>query len=356
MALYVTLKCNLRCRHCYIDGSPAGSRLAPVDRSRLVSLVASMGKPVDLTGGEPFMVSDLGDLVRELTTAGATIGSVFTNATLLRRRDRTLHEIIDAVGRVRWYVSLDGDEVAHDQLRGPGSFRAALEGADRLQKLGQQVFINTMLHSGVDTHSLERLHQVVGSHGFERWRLDSPFNGGAWIDHRESDSLTDEYTIDLLSEVVGRWASQGMPFELEAGHVLKYLDDTLYFLDSYSPDDPVCPCRTFPIWPNADVSWCQDLSEGEFVVGNLLRDGLAHVYEAYAPFKTRTISDVASANGVCSSCNLLSFCGTGCRVGALGDGSGLDGPDPGACRLHTERLYLPVARSLCGSIAARPTR
>jgi radical SAM protein with 4Fe4S-binding SPASM domain len=101
-----------------------------------------------------------------------------------------------------------------------------------------------------------------------------------------------------------------------------------------------------PVWPNADVSWCQDLSDPRFIIGNLLRDGPEQVYAAYAPFKTRTIAGVATANGVCGECSLLSFCGTGCRVGALGAGGEVEDPDPGACRLHRERLYLPVMNAL----------
>jgi len=216
VALYVTLACNLHCRHCYIDGSPTAARLGESDRSRLVALVASLGKPVDLTGGEPFMVGDLARLVGDLVGAGARVSSVFTNATLLTHRERMLREIIDTAGPLRWYVSLDGDERAHDALRGHGSFRAALEGADRLRALGQQVFINTMLHAGVDTAALERLHDVVETHGFERWRLDSPFNAGAWTDNRAQAALSTQESIALLADVVGRWAAQGMPFELEA--------------------------------------------------------------------------------------------------------------------------------------------
>jgi len=71
VALYVTLACNLHCRHCYIDGSPTAARLGESDRSRLVALVASLGKPVDLTGGEPFMVGDLARLGQVLADADA---------------------------------------------------------------------------------------------------------------------------------------------------------------------------------------------------------------------------------------------------------------------------------------------
>ena len=350
VALYVTLACNLRCGHCYVDGSPAAARLDQNDRSRLVALVASLGKPVDLTGGEPFMVADLARLVGDLVGAGARVSSVFTNATLLTHRERMLHEVIDTAGPLRWYVSLDGDERAHDALRGHGSFTAALEGADRLRALGQQVFVNTMLHAGVDTAALERLHDIVDAHGFARWRLDSPFNAGAWTDNRAHAALSTQERIAQRADVVDGGPLGACPSG-EAGHVLKYLDGMAY---SWTPTPPTtrCPCRTFP-WPNADVSWCQDLSDPQFVVGNLLRDGIDPVYDSYAPFKTRTVADVAASNGVCSVCDLLSFCGTGCRVGALGACAGVDGPDPGACRLHTERLYQPVTRALHEALARR---
>lgn len=353
VAFYVTLSCNLRCKHCYIEGSPGTVRARWQQRQRLVEAVGRLGKPVDLTGGEPFLDPDLPALAHALVLAGATIGSVFTNGTLVHRRRAQVEQLGEVSPGLRFFVSLDGDEAAHDALRGAGAFRSALKGASLLKAMGFPVYVNTMLHTSVGAESLDRLYRIIASRSFDRWRLDTPFNAGAWTRHRNDHQLDRDSGIRLLAHVVGRWAADHMPFELEAGHVLKYLGGRVFFLDSYRIDDPVCPCRTLPVWPNGDVSWCQDLSAPPHVVGNLFRDSIGDVYARYAPYKTRSIGDVAHSNTVCESCPLLAHCGVGCRVGALGEGGGLDGPDPGACSLHRNRAYKPIADSLQRVLAAR---
>jgi radical SAM protein with 4Fe4S-binding SPASM domain len=354
VAFYVTLSCNLQCKHCYIEGSPANGRLRQPDRQRIIEAVGRLGKPVDLTGGEPLLDPDLPALGQALHAAGASIGSVFTNATLVRRRRAQVDALGNLAPGLRFFVSLDGDQAAHDTLRGSGAFTAALEGASLLKAMGFPVFVNTMLHASVNEDSLTRLYRTINDRAFDRWRLDAPFDAGAWTAHRNDHELGDDSRIRLLADVVGRWAADGMPFELEAGHVLKYLAGTVYFLDNYRLDDPICPCRTLPVWPNGAVSWCQDLSEPRYIVGNLLRDSLDEVYARYAPYKTLSIGDVGRSNGVCAGCPLITKCGVGCRVGALGNGGGFDDPDPGACSLYRNRAYQPVAEALRRSLATRP--
>jgi radical SAM protein with 4Fe4S-binding SPASM domain len=316
-------------------------------------VIGRLGKPVDLTGGETLLDPDLLSTARDLQHAGATLGSVFTNGTLIRRRRSLIEELGKLAPKLRFFVSLDGDQSAHDALRGLGTFEAALGGATLLKTMGFPVFVNTMLHADVTRDSVVRLYHTMVERGFDRWRLDSPFNAGAWTVHREAHELDHNVRIDLLAEVVSRWAGDGMRFELEAGHVLKYLGQTIYFLDNYRVDDPVCPCRILPVWPNGDVSWCQDLSDPEYIVGNLLRDSLSEVYANYAPYKTRTIGEVARINGVCQDCRLLTHCGAGCRIGALGNGGAFDDPDPGACSLYRSRAYQPVAEALRHGLAIR---
>ena len=64
VALYVTLSCNLRCKHCYVEGSPANERLEQPHRQQLIETIGLLGKPVDLTGGEPLLDPDLPSLAR----------------------------------------------------------------------------------------------------------------------------------------------------------------------------------------------------------------------------------------------------------------------------------------------------
>lgn len=116
------VRCNLACPHCLDD--KAVPELSRKERQRIAALLGESGVlAVDLSGGEPLLLRDLGDLMATLTSAGCVV-SVTTNGWHLQRRAEALAEQVDAVR-----VSLDGpDAESHDRWRGPGSFRRAVAG------------------------------------------------------------------------------------------------------------------------------------------------------------------------------------------------------------------------------------
>lgn len=116
------VRCNLDCPHCLDDkGVP---ELARIQRQRIAKVLAESGVlAVDISGGEPLLLRDLGDLAATLASHGCAV-SVTTNGWHLERRAHALAGQIDAVR-----VSLDGaDASSHDRWRGAGSFRRAVAG------------------------------------------------------------------------------------------------------------------------------------------------------------------------------------------------------------------------------------
>lgn len=116
------VRCNLSCPHCLDDKTV--SELAGDDRQRIAAVLGESGVlAVDISGGEPLLLRDLGDLAATLTSYGCVI-SVTTNGWHLQRRAEALAGQVDAVR-----VSFDGpDAESHDRLRGSGSFRRAVAG------------------------------------------------------------------------------------------------------------------------------------------------------------------------------------------------------------------------------------
>src|SRR5687767_2176956 len=73
LRLAVTDRCNLRCFYCMpeegIKYLPKKALLTFEEIERLVSLLAGMGiSKIRLTGGEPFVRTDLMDLIRRINT------------------------------------------------------------------------------------------------------------------------------------------------------------------------------------------------------------------------------------------------------------------------------------------------
>ena len=129
--IHPTLRCNLFCKHCYSSSAPEKKQGLP---SRALVNILEQAAPlgynvVSLSGGEPFLYSEL----EQLVTASRSLGyfnSVTTNGMLLRsqRAGRILRQL-DLVA-----VSVDGKQEAHDLMRGQqGAFASMLEGLDVLK-------------------------------------------------------------------------------------------------------------------------------------------------------------------------------------------------------------------------------
>ncbi len=136
--------CNIACPHCYIESSPRNDRLAyftAADLRAYLDEIAGLGlgtEEIGFTGGEPFMNPEIGAML-ELALARGFRVLVLTNAMRPMDRHRAgllaLRARHDAKLAVR--VSIDHfKEFYHDRERGPGSFRAALDGLRWLAENG----------------------------------------------------------------------------------------------------------------------------------------------------------------------------------------------------------------------------
>lgn len=86
--LEVTARCNLSCRHCYIN-LLAADREAQAKELTVPQIMAIARQAVDMgavwclvTGGEPLLRADFAEIYMGLKRLGLLV-SVFTNATLL---------------------------------------------------------------------------------------------------------------------------------------------------------------------------------------------------------------------------------------------------------------------------------
>ena len=142
--LYTNYDCNLRCSYCVAKSGPNVPRraLGLSNVKRLVDEAVELGfSDVFFTGGEPFILNDIYDM---LVYSSARINTtVLTNAMLLRgKRLDKLCEIADDNLIVQ--VSLDGGRPEdHDAYRGKGSWAKTVESIKLLQERGFRVRLST---------------------------------------------------------------------------------------------------------------------------------------------------------------------------------------------------------------------
>ena len=127
--LYTNFDCNLRCDYCCVRSSPAAPRRAlGIERVRRI---AAEARPLGVreffvTGGEPFLLPDIGEIVTELANTAPV--TVLTNGMLFKGSRLAALERLPR-DRVTVQISLDSPTPElHDRHRGAGAWRAAWTG------------------------------------------------------------------------------------------------------------------------------------------------------------------------------------------------------------------------------------
>lgn len=127
--LYTNFDCNLSCDYCCVRSSPkAPRRPLGLERvRRIASEAAALGvKEIFVTGGEPFMLPDIGEIIAACAAVAPV--TVLTNGMLFAgRRLETLRALPRE--RVTFQISLDSaTSDRHDAHRGTGSWDRAWKG------------------------------------------------------------------------------------------------------------------------------------------------------------------------------------------------------------------------------------
>src|SRR6476620_7484951 len=138
--LYTNFNCNLRCNYCCVRSSPKAPRRAlGLDRvRRIASEAVTLGVgEIFVTGGEPFLLADIGDILAACAAAVPT--TVLTNGMLLvGRRLQILRDL--PRDRLTLQISLDSPTPErHDRHRGAGSWAKAWKGIERARAEGFRV-------------------------------------------------------------------------------------------------------------------------------------------------------------------------------------------------------------------------
>ena len=148
--LYTNFDCNLACDYCCVRSSPrAPRRELGLERiRRLVDEAPSAGvREIFLTGGEPFILPDIGEIVATCVAALPT--TLLTNGMLFQRGRRL--DVLRRMPRegLALQISLDSPTPdIHDRHRGPGSWQKAVDGIRLAQREGFRVRTATTLTDG----------------------------------------------------------------------------------------------------------------------------------------------------------------------------------------------------------------
>jgi pyruvate-formate lyase-activating enzyme/TusA-related sulfurtransferase len=149
--LYTNFDCNLRCDYCCVRSSPKAQRRAlGAERvRRIAGEAAALGVgEILVTGGEPFLLNDIGDILTDCAVAAPT--TVLTNGMLLVGRRLEILKSLPR-DRVTFQISLDSPTPErHDRRRGKGTWVKAWKGIQQARKEGFRVRLAATVSSDAE--------------------------------------------------------------------------------------------------------------------------------------------------------------------------------------------------------------
>ena len=147
--IHPTRKCNLACLHCYSSSGPDFKEMLDIKAlKRFLTYAYEHGfNNISISGGEPFLYSDLEELFKYSRSLGYQ-NTLASNGMLLQsERNQRILEYVDLIA-----ISIDGPEELHDKIRGQkGAFAKMMKGVEVLRSLNKAFgFIHTVTSESWD--------------------------------------------------------------------------------------------------------------------------------------------------------------------------------------------------------------
>ncbi|MBQ9789208.1 MAG: radical SAM protein [Lentisphaeria bacterium] len=150
----LTHRCNLECVFCGQSKGLLASKELEMGVAEWIKIASQLKKEAEknaltprimLWGGEPLLYEGFDFLANTLKNDGIRL-SMVSNGTLLNEHIETVRNCIDTIN-----ISLDGDQVLHDSVRGAGVYAKVNENLKLLKnRQGRLVFLCTISDINVD--------------------------------------------------------------------------------------------------------------------------------------------------------------------------------------------------------------
>ena len=321
---HLTDLCNMRCAHCYQDNFTAASGLSKENiyeiADRIFNGLGDSLVSVNLTGGEPFFVPYIFDLISHLHQFGNLEEiNIITNGTVVNDEIAGRIASFTKIGVIK--ISLEsGDEIVNDRIRGKGNFRKVSAGIEKFLTLSRKPVVLMMTLAKFNLDSIENMVGFARSTGvsgviFERF---VPLGSGRAITGEMLDGKGWRRAVESIIEVSGLDVefAEMLPYRAfwmwTDGRKENVLDGAFCNLGETSmavmPDGAVFPCRRLPV-----------------NLGNVLKEPFSGIIEKLKRYDVRTIKKKITG-GRCSRCEFEDC--AGCRAVAYALTGDLFAEDP----------------------------
>lgn len=351
--LDITSACNLNCLTCY-QNPYLGPNITDLNTGQIKQLIDQMKimnvAKLVISGGEPFLRSDLFDIVEYALNCGIAVPTIFTNATV--QGADIIQKLCCLNKNMVLAVSLDGyNEASNDFIRGKGNFRKAINFIERILSMRSnnnrpKLVIDTMIHP-LNYGNLQDFFLFLSDLGVERWRVSLPRNQGSYTKN-QTILMLDQETLFGEYERFIKWY-------LNTGKKNSQLDIQIesFFRTAwtqgkspqfFTPASCCCEYKkdAMAIKPNGDVTACTTFTN--LVLGNIKNNSIAELWYSHNMQCIKQIKVMSLPD--CSGCEYLYLCGGGCRFMAFQENGILNSKDITACNMYQffHQRIMPLLR------------
>lgn len=301
----ITLKCPLRCSHCYVNAGEheATGVLSTNEAYAVIDQICELGKPVViLSGGEPLMRDDIFDIARYGTDKGLAM-AMGTSGVLI---DAACARKIRDSGIRRVAISIDSaDPSVHDAFRGLfGAWERAVQGIKYCVNEGISVQVNTTVLSP-DIQAIKDVVALGNGLGVADYQVFFPVPTGRGT---EVTWLTPQLYEDLIREVLSTYRNTGINIRPTCAPQFRRIADELDISNPLWGRGCIAGIRYCRIFADGDVTPCPYLPAR---AGNVREHPLKKIWEESPVLSV--LRDPEFLSGKCGRCGYQAVCG-GCRA------------------------------------------
>jgi radical SAM protein with 4Fe4S-binding SPASM domain len=215
--LFVTNDCNLRCTHCYVS---SGDYVPPREMNlpelmQVVDEARALGvERFYVTGGEPFMVRGIADLIAHITAESDLV--LLTNGMFLTEKNVHRLQAIKGRGKLAFQISIDGPTAAlHNAIRGSGAFEQTIKYIPNALAAGFDVTISTAVSQYTVDHMAD-MTRLVASLGVKQHHILWMQEWGRALDHKPELLVSPERVSAVMRELRGLGEELGVTIDNDA--------------------------------------------------------------------------------------------------------------------------------------------
>lgn len=317
-----TERCNLRCQHCWLSPEFYSSGFSPVQRTEqelnvkeiksIVKQSLELGlKSIKLTGGEPFLRSDIHKIV-ELIKKYTLYLHIETNGTIIDRNDANFLKK-SRVDRVS--ISLDSTKQStYESLRGVmNSFERVINSIKFIVNTGISVEIIMSLFKQ-NIEDFPEVFKVAKKIGITSLKLNTIIPTGRGAVLYKKNLVPDmEALFSFVRKIEKKYLKDNqIRIHLSVPPVFRSIRSIIHDVDSN--------CRIFNILgilSNGDISICGiGRLEKSLVLGNIKSNNIKDIWLKHHFLKSLRKKLPVALKGICKRCIFRNTCIGFCRANA----------------------------------------